>query len=160
MFDFLLFLFLWHPYDSDVVTFKVVPEVLQPLLIFFFFLIVSSFCFGWMFICSFCSKPSSPGFLPFAAVPCVFFSIFFFISLYITLTSYFILWPYSIISVSILITSVLNYASDRLAISPISLLLSSFFSWSFDLFFFKNLFLERMEGERNGEKHQCVVTLY
>ena len=35
VFDFLLFLFsFWHPYDSDVGTFKVVSEVPKPLLIF------------------------------------------------------------------------------------------------------------------------------
>ena len=43
--------------------------------------------------------------------------LFFFISFFIAFTSYSILRPYSIISVSILITSVLNCASDRLAIS-------------------------------------------
>ena len=43
--------------------------------------------------------------------------LFFFISLCIAFTSSFILWPYSVISVSILITAVLNSASDRLAIS-------------------------------------------
>ena len=43
--------------------------------------------------------------------------IFSFILLSIAFISSFILWPYSIISVSILITSVFNSASDRLAIS-------------------------------------------
>ena len=43
-----------------------------------------------------------------------------------------IFWPYSTISVSILITRVLTSASDRLAISS---LLSCIFFWSFDLFF-------------------------
>ena len=79
----------------------------------------------------------SPSFLPFIVgllVPC----IFFFISLCIAFTSPFILQPYSIISVSILITSVLNSASDRLAIS---FLLSFFFLefWSvlsFGTYFF------------------------
>ena len=68
-----------------------------------------------MLISSFCSKSliwvlvSFPSLL----VPC----IFFFISLYTAFTSSCILRPYSTISVSILITSVLNCASDRLAIS-------------------------------------------
>ena len=79
-----------------------------------------------MFISSFWSKSliwvlvSLPSLL----VPC----IFFFILLFTSFTFSSILQPYSTISVSILITSVLNSASDRLAIS---LSLSSFFGfWS------------------------------
>ena len=54
--------------------------------------------------------------------------IFCLISLCVAFISSFILHLYSVSSVSILITSVLNSASDRLAIS-------SFFFWSFDFFF-------------------------
>ena len=68
-----------------------------------------------MFISSFCLKSliwvlvSFPSLL----VPC----LFLFISLCVAFTFSSNLWPYSTISVSILITSVLNSASDRLAIS-------------------------------------------
>ena len=81
----------------------------------FFWILISSFCSSWMFLSSFCSKSLIwvPVSFPSLLVPC----IFFFISLYIAFISYFILWPHSTISVSILITSVLNSASDRLAIS-------------------------------------------
>ena len=81
----------------------------------FFWILVYPFCSGWMFIFSFCSKlliwvlVSFPSLL----VPC----IFSYVSLCITCTPYSILWPYSVISVSILIISVLNSVSDRLAIS-------------------------------------------
>ena len=87
----------------------------------FFWIFVSSFCSGWIFISSYyyklliCVPVSFPSLL----VPW----IFFFTSLCIAFTS-FILQPYWNISVSILITNVLNSASDRLAIS---LLLSSFY---------------------------------
>ena len=76
----------------------------------FFWNLVSSFCSGWIFISSF-SKAliwilvSFPSLL----VPCTFL----FISLYITFTFSSILWPYSTISLSILITSVLNCAFDK-----------------------------------------------
>ena len=66
-----------------------------------------------MFISSFCSKLLSPSFLPFT----VGFLCIFLYSLCIAFTFFSILWPYSTISVSILITGVLNSASDRLAIS-------------------------------------------
>ena len=61
----------------------------------------------------------SHSFLPFTVDPLY---IFLYFTLY-SLHSYFILQLYSFISVSILITSVLNSASDRLAVSS---LLSSF----------------------------------
>ena len=76
-----------------------------------FFWIVSSLWSSWMFISSFCST-SLIGVLvsfPSLLVPCIF--LFYF------LTSPFILQLYTVISVSILITSVLNSASDRLTIS-------------------------------------------
>ena len=66
--------------------------------------------------------------------------------------SSFILHLYSIISVSILITSVLNSASDRLSISS-SL---SYFSGGFLKKYFIYLFLERGEGREKGEKQWCV----
>ena len=56
--------------------------------------------------------------------------MFSFISVCIAFISNFILWPSSIISVGILITSVLNSASDRLSRSS-----SLSFFWSCDLFF-------------------------
>ena len=87
----------------------------------FFWILISSFCSHWVFISSFCSKSLIwvPVSFPSLLVPC----IFCFISLCIAFSSFFILRPYSTISVSMLITSVLHPASDRLAIS---LLLSSF----------------------------------
>ena len=43
-FNLFLFLFsFWHPYDSDVGTFKVVPEIPKPLLISL------NFCFIFLF---------------------------------------------------------------------------------------------------------------
>ena len=81
----------------------------------FFSILVSSFCFGWMFIFFFCSKSliwvliSFPSLL----VPCTFS----FISLYIVFTSFSILWLYSTISMSILITSVLNSPYEMMALS-------------------------------------------
>ena len=95
----------------------------------FFWVLVSSFFSGWMFLSSFWSTLL-------IWVPVSFLSLlvpysFSFISLFIGFIFPSNLWPYSTNSVSILITSVLNSASDRLAIS--SLLSCSF--WSFDLFF-------------------------
>ena len=76
-------------------------------------------CFGVFF----CSKLLIWVLVSFASlfVHC----IFFFISLSMAFTSSYILYPNSMISVSILITSVLNSALDRLAISS---LLSCIFS--------------------------------
>ena len=75
-----------------------------------------------MFISSFYSKSliGVPVSFPSLLVP----YMFFFISLCIAFTSSFILQPYSVISVSILMTSVLKHAYDRLAI--FSLLSSNF----------------------------------
>ena len=90
-------------------------------LSWFFQILLSSFCFGWMFISSFHSIVDlSSSFLPSLLGP----YIYFFISLCIAFTFSFILHLHSIISMSMLITSVLNSASDRLAIS---VLLSSSF---------------------------------
>ena len=107
--------------------FKVVLLVLESLLVFL------NSCFFILFwlnvISTFCSKSliwvlvSFPSLL----VP---YSVSF-NSLFIAFTSSSILWPYSVIPMNILITSVLNSASDRLAIS---LSLSSIFG-IFDPFF-------------------------
>ena len=88
----------------------------------FFWILVYSFCSGWMFISSFLSKWLIWVLVSFLSllIPC----IFCFISLCISFTYPSILQPYSTISVSILITSLLNSASDWLVIS---LLLSSIF---------------------------------
>ena len=68
----------------------------------FFWILVSSYCYGRMFISSFCSKLLVWVLAPFPSllVP----SIFFFISLCIAFTFYSILWLNSTNSVSILIT--------------------------------------------------------
>ena len=97
-----------------------------------FWILVSSFCYGWLFISSFSLKSLIWVLVSF---PSLFVSyISFFISLFVAFTSFFILWPYSTISVSILITSVLNSASDRLTISSLhssfSGVLISFFIWA------------------------------
>ena len=76
-------------------------------LFFFFLLWVNAYFFVLFQIVDL-----NPGFLPFTVGSLYIF----FISLYITFTSSFILWPYSISSLSVLITTVLNCASDRLAI--------------------------------------------
>ena len=121
-FNFLLFFFsFWHPYDSDIGAFKVVPKVPKPLLIF---LNSCFFILFWLNVSFFLLDQTidlSPGFLPFTVGSC----IFSFISLFTAFSFSSILRPYSTNSVSILITSVLNFASDRLSIC---LLLSCIFS--------------------------------
>ena len=91
-----------------------------------------------MFISSLCSKSLIwvPVFFPSLLVPC----IFFFISLCIAFTFSSILQPCSNISVSILITSILNCASDRLAISSF---LSSVFGALIYPFIWAVFFLSR-----------------
>ena len=127
VFNFLFFLFFWHPYDSDVRTFKVVQRFLS--LSSFFWILVSSFCSCWMLI-----LPSGPNYWFVSLFPFrqCWFCVVFFISLQKAFTSSSVLWPYSTNSVSTLITSVLNSASHRLAIS---LSLSYIIFWSFDLLF-------------------------
>ena len=105
--------------------FKVVPEVPEPLLIFLnscFFIL-----FWWNVYYSVWSKLMIWVLVSFLSllVPC----IFCFILLWVVYNSSFILWLSSINTVSILITSVLNSASDRLAISLHRLVL--FFSGAF-----------------------------
>ena len=103
----------------------------QNLLILssFFWILISSFCSYWMFISSLCSKLIIwiPAYFLSLLVPCGFF----FTSLSITFISSLMFLPYPICSLSILITSVLNSASDMLAMS---VSLSSFF-WGIVLFF-------------------------
>ena len=48
----------------DIGTFKVVPEVLKLLFIFFEFLFLRSFLIGWLFLLLFKIVDLSPGFLP------------------------------------------------------------------------------------------------
>ena len=83
--------------------FKVVPEVPQPLLIFLNSCFFILFWLNVYFFLLVQTVDLSPSFLPFA-VPC----IFSFTSFFIAFTFSSILRPYSTISVSILITSVLN----------------------------------------------------
>ena len=79
----------------------------------FFWILASSFSSGWMLISSLCSKPLIWVLVSFPSLltPC----IFYFISLCVAFTSSFFDRAQSILSV--LITSVLNSASDRLPIS-------------------------------------------
>ena len=113
----------FSPSDTPMIRMLECLKISRRFLSFssFFWILVSSFCFGWMFLYSFCSKSLIwvMVYFPSLLVLC----IFFFISLFIAFTSLSILRPYATISVSMMITSVLNSASDRL---PISLLLSSF----------------------------------
>ena len=115
VFNFLLFLFsFWHPYNSDVGTLKDVLEVPKPLLIF---LNSCFFVLFWLDVSFFWSIPliwvwvSFPSLL----VPCTFS----FISLRTAFIFSSSFRPNSTNSVSVLITSVLNCASDRLAISSL-----------------------------------------
>ena len=117
---FLLFLFsFWYLYNSDVGMFKIVTEVPKPLLIFLNSCFFILFWFNVYFFLLVQIIDLSAGFLPFT-VGSLYILI---ISLWVAFICSFILWLSPISSVSILITSVLNFASDRLAIS---LLLSSF----------------------------------
>ena len=101
--------------------FKAVPEVPKTLLTFLnscFFIVfwVNVYFFPLLQIVDL-----SPISFPSLLVPC----ILFFISLCIAFTFSYILQPYSATSMSILITSVLNCASDRLAISSLLSCISS-----------------------------------
>ena len=102
----------------------------------FFWILVSSFFYGWMFISSFCSKSLIWVLISFPSqlVP----YIFCFISLWAAFTGSFILQLSSVSSVSILIISVLNSASNRLSISS---LLNSFLEFWFVLSFWPYLFV-------------------
>ena len=84
----------------------------------FFWILVSSFWSGWMFIYSFCSKLLLWSLVSFLSLLVSFLSLnillYFILGIFICS---FIFWPSSISSVSILITKALNYPSGRLAIS-------------------------------------------
>ena len=110
---FLFFLFsFWHPYNSDVERFKMSWRFLS--LSSFFWILVSSFFSGWIFLSSFWSTLLIwvPVSFPSLLVPCTFS----FVSLSVAFIFSSNLQPNSTNSVSFLITSVLNCASDRLAI--------------------------------------------
>ena len=113
------FFCFWHPYNLDVGTFKVVLEVPKPLLIFLNSCSFILFWLGVSFFLLFQTVDLCPGFLP-VTVGSLYFPLFYFHSLH-----FFLHFAYSTNSVSILITSILNCASVRLAIS---LLLSRIFS--------------------------------
>ena len=96
-------------------------------------------------------------------VPC----IFSFILLYIVFISSFIFKLKSIISVSILITSVLNSTFDKLSVSSLLLLFLEFWSvLSFGLYFFVSAFLLGCKGRNlrcssiGGNPLCCIVVLY
>ena len=127
---------------------KVVPEVPKPLLIFpnscFFILF-------WLTVYFFLLLQTvdlSPSFLLFTVGSLYIFLYFTFHTFHFSS----ILQPYSKISVSILITRVLNFASDRLAIS---LSLSCIFSgalicfviWALFFFFFVSAHLLHSKGQ-------------
>ena len=109
----MLFLFsFWHPYNSDVGMVKVVPDIPQPLLISFNCCFFILFWLNVYFFLLLQIVHLGPSFLPFTVGSLCIFFYFIFYCLHFSS----ILQPYSIISVSLLITSVLNYVSDRLAI--------------------------------------------
>ena len=132
----------------------------------FFWIPVSSFCSGWMSMSYFCSKLFIWVLVSFPAllVPCTFF----FISLCIAFTFSSILWPYSTISVSILITSVLNCAFDRLSLHCLVLFLELWsvlyqghifcFFISVGLLNSKGRSLRYLPGQ--GNPHCCVVVVH
>ena len=104
-----------------------------------------------MFISSFCSKLLIWVLVsfPLLLVPCTFS----FISLSVAFIFSSNLQPYSTNFVIILITSVLNCASDRLAISSS---LSCIFFWSFDLFFHLGHFFFFCLGVPEAQKVKCL----
>ena len=127
-----MFFSLWHPYVSDIGTFKVVPEVSQLLLIFLNSCFFILFRLDVYFFLLFQIFDVSPSFLPFTVGSLYILLYFAFFHFVVAFICSFILRPSSIISVRIVITSVLNSASDRLAISS---LLSCIFTGVFDLLF-------------------------
>ena len=144
--------------------FKVVLEVPKPLLMFLNSCLFILFWLNVYFSLLVQTVDLSPGFLPIPVGSLYIFLYFILHILYFSLS----LQPYSTISVSILITSVLNCASDRL---PISSSLSCIFFWNFDLFFIWAIFfiLARMLCSKGwslryspgqGNPLHCVVTLY
>ena len=135
-FQFLVLPFsFWQPYALDLGTLKVVPEVPKPLLIFFEFLFFILFLLHIYFFLLLRIIHLSP----FLSLQCWFpVYIFSFVFHFVDPFSFHLL-PSSIISVSILIASVLNCASDRLAISSsLSCIFSGALTCSFiwAIFFF------------------------
>ena len=108
-----MFFSFWHPYNSDIGMFQVVPEVPKSLFTFlnscFFILFWLDVYFFLLFqIVDLC---------PFSFLLLLVPQIFCFISLCVSFICSFIFQSNSISSVSILITRALNSPSDRLAIS-------------------------------------------
>ena len=138
-------LLLLAPINLDIGMFQVVPEVPKSVFTFLNCLFLHSVQV-WMFISSLCSKLLIwvPVSFPSLLVPC----LFFFSSLCIAFTFSSVLWPHSTISVSLLITSVLNCASDRLAISlsPSSVFSGAWSVLSFGPYFFVWACLLRSKG--------------
>ena len=127
-----LSLLLWHPYGLDV---QVVLEVPKGLLIFLSSCFFILFCLNVSCFLLLQTVDLSPSFLPITVGSLYIFLYFTFIAFMFSC----ILWPFPTNSVSILITGVLNCASDRLAISsPLSCVFSGAlicsFTWAF--FFF------------------------
>ena len=160
----LLFFFSsWHTYDSDVGTFKITPEVPKPFLIFlnscFFILFQLNVYLSLLFWI----VDLSSGFLPFTVG-----SLYIFLySLFIAFTFCSILWPCSIISVSILITSVLNSVLiGCLSLHRLVLFLEFWSVLSFGPYFFvsapplhcKGWSLGYLPGHSNPL--HCVVVMY
>ena len=128
----MLFLFsFWHPYDSDVGMFKVVPEFLQPLHIFFQFLFLHSIPVQCLFL------PFVPNCLFESQFPSLHFVGSLYILLYFTLCSiHFLIYFATTLNhfCEHPVTSVLNSASDRLSmsssLSSFSGALISSFTWA------------------------------
>ena len=117
VFNFLFFFFFWHPYDSDVGMYKVDPEVPKSLLIFLNSCFFILFWLNGSFFLLLQTIDLSPGFLP-VTVGSPYILLYFTLgSLHLFLHFTMVEGLSSTISVSILITSVLNCASDRLVIS-------------------------------------------
>ena len=140
--------------------FKVVPEVPKPLLIF---LNSCFFILSWLniyfFFCAFESQFPLPSLL----VPCTFS----FVSLSIAFIFSSSFQPNSTNSVSVLITSVLICASDRLSISSFLVLFLEFWSvLSFGSYFFVSTHLLHCKGwslnysPEWGNTHSWVVAPY
>ena len=94
-----------------------------------FWILVSSFCYGWIFTFSFCSKSLLWLLVSFLSLLVPW--IFCFISFWVSFICSFIFQPSSISFVSILITRALNSPSDRLAISSLLSSLSGVLLCSF-----------------------------
>ena len=160
---FFLFSF-WHPYNSDVGTFQDVLEVPKPLLIFLNSCFFILFWFDVSFFLLVHTIDLSPVSFASLLVPCTFS----FVSLSIGFIFSSGFQTDSTNSVSILITTVLNCASDRLSISlSVSCIFSGALKRSviWAIFFlswqgchFKGRSLRCSPGW--GKAGCCTVTLY